>query len=122
MKRTSVLAQCSGNEPSAAKRAHRVRVLTGARAMAKASWLILFFSLLLGCAGVTDDDLSSSESESMINEGAVLGSVSVLDQGDLIEGLDCDASYAVMASVGGSRRIPARRGLGPFRAVSGQQG
>ena len=59
MKRTNVLAQCSGNGPSAAERAHHVRVPTGARALFKASWLILFFSLLLGCAGVTDDDLSS---------------------------------------------------------------
>ena len=56
-KRTNVLAQCSGNGPPAAERAHFVWVPTGFRAMAKASWLILFFSLLLGCAGVTDEDL-----------------------------------------------------------------
>ena len=35
----------------------------------------------------------------MVNEGAALGSVSVLDQGDLVEELGCDASYAVMAPV-----------------------
>ena len=113
MKRASVLARCLGNGPSAAERAHLVRVPTGARAVAKASWLILFFSLLLGCAGVTDDDLSSSESESMItNEGAVLSGVSVLDQGDLIDQLGCDASYAVMAPVGDEQANTCEAGLG----------
>ena len=33
----------------------------------------------------------------MVNEGAAGGSVSVLDQGDLVKELGCDASYAVMA-------------------------
>ncbi|MEL0016905.1 MAG: hypothetical protein VW715_16960, partial [Rhodospirillales bacterium] len=73
MKRASVLADCSRNGPSKAERAHFVRVPAGAKALFEASWLIVFFSLLSGCSGVTDDDLSSSESESMINEGAVLG-------------------------------------------------
>ena len=59
MKRTSVLARCLGNGPSAAERARLVRVPTWPRAVAKGSWLILFFSLLFGCAVVTDDDLSS---------------------------------------------------------------
>ena len=78
--------------------------------------------VLRGCAGVTDDDLSSSESESMINEGAVLGGVSVLDQGDLIEGLGCDVSLRVMAPVEDEQADACEAGLGPFRAVSGQQG
>ena len=113
MKRASVLARCLGNGPSAAERAHLVRVPTGARAVAKASWLILFFSLLLGCAGVTDEDLSSSEPESMIvNEGAVLGDVSVLDQGDPIDQLGCDASYAVMAPVEDEQADACEAGLG----------
>ena len=113
MKRTSVLARCLGNGPSAAERAHLVRVPTGARAVAKASWLILFFSLLLGCAGVTDEDLSSSEPESMItNEGAVLSGVSVLDQGDLIAQLGCDASYAVMGPVEDEQADACEAGLG----------
>jgi len=112
MKRASVLARCLGNVPSAAERAHLVRVPTGPRAVAKGSWLILFFSLLLGCAGVTDEDLSSSESESMINEGAVLGGVSVLDHGDLIDQLGCDASYAVMAPVEDEQADACEAGLG----------
>ena len=113
MKRTNVLIQCSGNGPSAAERAHVVRVLTGVRAMAKASWLILFSSLLFGCAVVTDDDLSSSESESMIiNEGAGLGGVSVLDQGDLIDQHGCDASYAVMAPVENEQEDACEAGSG----------
>ena len=112
MKRASVLARCLGNVPSAAERAHLVRVPTGPRAVAKGSWLILFFSLLLGCAGVTDEDLSSSESESMINEGAVLGGVSVLDHGDLIDQLGCDAYYAVMAPVEDEQADACEAGLG----------
>ena len=113
MKRTNLLAQCSRNGPSAAKRAHLVRVPTGARAMAKATWLILFFSLLLGCAGVTDEDLSSSEPESMItNEGAVLSGVSLLDQGGLIAQLGCDASYAVMGPVEDEQADACEAGLG----------
>ena len=113
IKRTSVLARCLGNGPSAAERAHLVRVLTRARAMAKASWLILFFSLLLGCAGVTDEDLSSLESESMnVNEGAVLGGVPVLDLGDPIGQLGCDASYAVMAPVEDEQADACEAGLG----------
>ena len=113
MKRASVLARCLGNGPSAAVRAQLVRVPTGARAVAKASWLILFFSLLLGCAGVTDEDLSSSEPESMItNEGAVLRGVSVLDQGDLIAQLGCDASYAVMGPVEDEQADACEAGLG----------
>ncbi len=112
MKRTSVLARCLGNVPSAAERAHLVRVPTGPRAVAKASWLILFFSLLLGCAGVTDEDLSSSESESMINEGAVLGGVSLLDHGDLIDQLGCDAYYAVMEPVEDEQSDACEAGLG----------
>ena len=112
MKRASVLARCLGNVPSAAERAHLVRVPTGPRAVAKGSWLILFFSLLLGCAGVTDEDLSSSESESMINEGAVLGGVSVLDHGDLIDQLGCDAYYAVMAPVKDEQADACEAGLG----------
>ena len=113
MKRASVLARCLGNGPSAAKRAHLVRVPTGARAVAKASWLILFFSLLLGCAGVTDEDLSSSEPEPMItNEVAVLSGVSVLDQGDLIAQLGCEASYAVMGPVEDEQADACEAGLG----------
>ena len=113
MKRTNLLAQCSRNGPSAAKRAHLVRVPTGTRAMAKATWLILFFSLLHGCAVVTDDDLSSSESESIIiNEGAGLGGVSVLDQGDLNDQHGCDASYAVMAPVENEQEDACEAGSG----------
>ncbi len=85
---------------------------TGPRAVAKGSWLILFFSLLLGCAGVTDEDLSSSESESMINEGAVLGGVSLLDHGDLIDQLGCDAYYAVMEPVEDEQADACEAGLG----------
>ena len=113
MKSTNRLTQCSGNGPSAAERAHFVRMPTGVIAMAKASWLILFFSLLLGCAGVVDDDLSSSESESMIiNEGAALGGVSVLDEGDLIDQLGCDASHTVMAPVEDEQADACEAGLG----------
>ena len=113
MKRTNMLAHWSRNGPSAAERAHFARMPTDAIAMAKASCLILFFSLLLGCAGVTDDNLSSSESESMItNEGAVPSGVSVLDQGDLIDQLGCDASYAVMAPVGDEQANTCEAGFG----------
>ena len=69
--------------------------------------------MLSGCAGVTDDDLSSSESESMVNENAVLGGVSVLDQSDSIGQLGCDASYAVMASVEDERADACEVGSEP---------
>ena len=58
----------------------------------------MFLSLLLGCAGVTDDDRSSLESELMGDEGVVSGGVAVLDQGGLIEGL----GRQVRKSFGGS--------------------
>ena len=112
IKRTNVLAQCSMNGPSAAERAHFVRVPTGIRAMAKASWLILFFSLLMGCAGVRDDELSSSESKSKGSEGAVSEGVDLVSHGDLIDQLGCDASYAVMAPADDEQADACEAGLG----------
>ena len=99
MKRTNMLAKCPGVETQVANNSRLDLVAARARFLSKTSCTILGFALLSGCAGVTDEDLSSSESESMINEGAVQGGVFVLDQGALIGQLECDASYAVMAQV-----------------------
>ena len=112
IKRTNVLAQCSMNGPSAAERAHFVRVPAGAKALFEASWLIVFFSLLSGCSGLTDDDLSSSQSKSMSSEEAVSERVDLVSHWDLIEQLGCDASYAVMAPVEDEQADACEAGLG----------
>ena len=114
MKRASVLADCSSNGPSKAERAHFVRVPAGAKALFEASWLIVFFSLLSGCSGLTDDDLSSSQSKSMSSEEAVSERVDLVSHWDLIEQLGCDASYAVMAPVEDEQADACEAGLGAF--------
>ena len=114
MKRASVLADCSRNGPSKAERAHFVRVPAGAKALFEASWLIVFFSLLSGCSGLTDDDLSSSQSKSMSSEEAVSERVDLVSHWDLIEQLGCDASYAVMAPVEDEQADACEAGLGAF--------
>ena len=48
----------------------------------------------------------------IVNEGAVLGGVPVLDLGDPIGQLGCDASYAVMASVEDEQADACEAGLG----------
>ena len=114
MKRASALADCSRNGPSKAERAHFVRVPAGAKALFEASWLIVFFSLLSGCSGLTDDDLSSSQSKSMSSEEAVSERVDLVSHWDLIEQLGCDASYAVMAPVEDEQADACEAGLGAF--------
>ena len=114
IKRTNVLAQCSMNGPSKAERAHFVRIPAGAKALFEASWLIVFFSLLSGCSGLTDDDLSSSQSKSMSSEEAVSERVDLVSHWDLIEQLGCDASYAVMAPVEDEQADACEAGLGAF--------
>ena len=122
MKRASVLADCSRNGPPKAKRAHFVRVPAGAKALFEASWLIVFFSLLLGCSGLTDDDLSSSQSKSMSSEEAVSERVDLVSHWDLIEQLGCDASYAVMAPGEDEQADACEAGLGAFPCSERQAG
>ncbi len=74
-------------------------VAARARFLSKTSCVILGFALLSGCAGVTDDQMFSSESESMNDDAIVLDGAAALGGSDLIEGLPCDASYAIMAPI-----------------------
>ena len=74
-------------------------VAARARFLSKTSCAILGFALLSGCAGVTDDQMFSSESESMNDDAIVLDGTAALGRSDLIKGLPCDASYAIMAPI-----------------------
>ena len=99
MKQNSVLFRWFSVETQVLSNTRFDLVAARARFLSKTSCAILGFALLSGCAGVTDDQMFSSESEPMSDDAIVLGSAAALGGSDLIEGLPCDASFAIMAPI-----------------------
>ena len=99
MKQNSVLFRWFSVETQVLSNTRFDLVAARARFLSKTSCVILGFALLSGCAGVTDDQMFSSESESMNDDARVLDGTAALGGSDLIEGLLCDASYAIMAPI-----------------------
>ena len=99
MKQNSVLFRWFSVETQVLSNTRFDLVAARARFLSKTSCVILGFALLSGCAGVTDDQMFSSESESMSDDAIVLDSAAALGGSDLIEGLPCDAAYAIMAPI-----------------------
>ncbi len=99
MKQNSVLFRWFSVETQVLSNTRFDLVAARARFLSKTSCVILGFALLSGCAGVTDDQMFSSESESMNDDAIVLDGAAALGGSDLIEGLPCDASYAIMAPI-----------------------
>ena len=114
MTKNSVLSRWSSVETQVLRKSGPDLVAARARLLFKTSCVILGFALLSGCASVTVDGQSGSESESMSSDGAVSGGVAVLGQGGLIEGLSCDAAYAVMAPVENEQADACEAGSGAF--------
>ena len=114
MKQNSVLFRWFSVETQVSSNTRFDLVTARARFLSKTSCVILGFALLSGCAGVTDDQMFSSESESMNDDAIVLDGAAAPGGSNLIEGLPCDASYAIIAPIEDEQVDACELGSGAF--------